>query len=144
MNNQPTFTWYTQELEFAESGIWHLVYYWTNSTSAKETARPAAIDSVSIKASERCTPVSNFRVVVDTTSATLNWSSYNTDEWRLKVATYQFNEPELEVADVCDTVVRTLPHVVSGLEPSNTYYAYVLNPCDTTSSDPACPLCPLL
>ncbi|MDR1592334.1 MAG: fibronectin type III domain-containing protein [Prevotellaceae bacterium] len=65
-------------------------------------------------------------------SVTIDWEPGNlpVNRWRVLVSTSRIN-PQTGTADVADTLVTTRPVVVKGLLPSQTYYYYVQNQCES-------------
>ena len=121
---------------FTEAGKYKLLFYWTNNTSTNTSYPPAAaVDSVFFKKNVVCmTPIDVTVDKINDVDAELNFISYNTEAWDLKLSTTEFDVADDKIADqeadVFDGQIDTLSYKMTGLQPSTTYYYYLRTPCN--------------
>ncbi|MDR1592425.1 MAG: choice-of-anchor J domain-containing protein, partial [Prevotellaceae bacterium] len=125
-------SWTTKKVEYslATPGKYNLVFLWANDKSAGSTP-PAAIDNISV-VKLTCTGIEDVTATyVTNSSATISWFDKDLDAsaWNVKVSTTALSNPSAETGNIFDGQITVRPHIVSGLLPARTYYAYVQSSC---------------
>ena len=122
-------TWNNKTVEFAlmESGMYNLVFYWTNNASGGGgSAAPAAVDNISITKQLCPTPQSVTTTDITHSDATIQWTQLNnTTTWELRYGQAGFKLDTGVVAMIYDTP----NYIISALNTFSAYDVYVRAIC---------------
>lgn len=131
LQNQTDWTWVNARIDVKNPGIYYLVLYWQNYSTAV-AGKPAAVDSIMIE-EYPCSEVTNMRyTALSDESATVKWDAGRCEDFEIVVSKYR-QSPRPDEMDAEDILIhkdiKGRQYTLTDLLPSTTYAVYVRTIC---------------
>lgn len=131
MQHQTDWTWVNARIDVKTPGIYYLVLYWQNYSTAV-AGKPAAVDSIMIE-EYPCSEVTNMRyTALSDESATVVWDAGKCEDFEVVVSKYRMSPrpTEMDAEDILvHKEIKGRQIALTNLLPSTTYAVYVRTIC---------------